>query len=178
MMAAKEMSSMAAQKQFQGWWHYWLVVNLPDAISRKLLLPKQAGCMAAFLAREGMENTLIRWMQKIFSEQQQVELTLELLQSDHQQPARWQVENPAVFEQLRQQLYALNPYLQGSECPAIQFGSFIQWKLPSNSQAGSTPFQTARIQFSLQEFILYRKPYHAGDAKQIQVFGLKPPLIR
>ncbi|NDA62583.1 MAG: hypothetical protein EBX50_11125 [Chitinophagia bacterium] len=174
MMAVKEMGSLATQKQFQGWWHYWLVVNLPEAISRKLMLPKQAGCMAAFLAREGMENTLIRWMQKIFSQQQQVELTLELLRPDDQQPARWQVQNPAVFEQLRQQLYALNPYLQGSDCPAIQFGSFIQWRLPTNGHAGIMPFQTAHIQFSLQEFILYRKPYHAGDATQVQVFGLKP----
>lgn len=174
MMAAKEMSSMATQKAFQGWWHYWLVVNLPEAISRKLLLPKQAGCMAAFLAREGMENTLIRWMQKIFSQQQQVELTLELLQPDHQQPARWQVQNPAVLEQLRQQLYALNPYLQGSECPAIQFGSFIHWKLPPNSHSATTILQPTCIQFPLQAFILYRKPFHEGEVKQIQVFGLKP----
>lgn len=174
MIVAKEMSTLAAQKHFQGWWHYWVVVSLPDTISRKLLLPKQAGCMAAFLAREGMENTLIRWMQKIFSQQHQVELILELLQPDNHEPARWQVQNPAVFEQLRQQLYALNPYLQGSDCPAIQFGSFIQWKPPSNSNTGATPFQPAQIQFPLQEFILYRKPYHTGDAKQIQVFGLKP----
>jgi hypothetical protein len=173
MVVAEKVDNGAAIHPMHTWWHYWLVVNLPTEVRQKLLLPRQAGCMAAFLARDGMENTLIRWMQRIFSQQRQFTLTLDLVKPLNHEPARWQVREQNHFLELRQQLHALNPYLQGSDCPAMQFGSFIQWKVPDEwyqqHEGTSVP-----VQFSLSEITLFRKPYHAGEGKEVQVFGLKP----
>jgi hypothetical protein len=174
MVAAKEVGGAATIQPIHGWWHYWLVVNLPAGIRHKLLLPRQAGCMAAFLARDGMENTLIRWMQRIFSQQRQFTLTLDLVKPLDHEPARWQVREQNHFQELRQQLHALNPYLQGSDCPAMQFGTFIQWKVPDEWYHQQQATETIPVQFSLEGITLFRKPYHTGEGKEVQVFGLKP----
>lgn len=174
MVVAEKADSGAGIHPMHTWWHYWLVVNLPAEVRQKLLLPRQAGCMAAFLARDGMENTLIRWMQRIFSEQRQFPLTLDLVKPLSHEPARWQVREQNQFQQLRQQLDALNPYLIGSECPAMQFGTFIQWKVPEEWYQQQNAYTSLTVQFSLSAITLFRKPYHAGEGKEVQVFGLKP----
>lgn len=174
MVVAEKVDNRAAIHPMHTWWHYWLVVNLPNEVRQKLFLPRQAGCMAAFLARDGMENTLIRWMQRIFSQQRQFILTLDLVKPLDHEPARWQVREQNHFQELRQQLHALNPYLQGSDCPAMQFGTFIQWKVPDEWYHQQQATETIPVQFSLEGITLFRKPYHTGEGKEVQVFGLKP----
>jgi hypothetical protein len=174
MVVAEKVDNRAAIHPMHTWWHYWLVVNLPTEVRQKLFLPRQAGCMAAFLARDGMENTLIRWMQRIFSQQRQFTLTLDLVKPLDHEPARWQVREQNHFQELRQQLHALNPYLQGSDCPAMQFGTFIQWKVPDEWYHQQQATETIPVQFSLEGITLFRKPYHTGEGKEVQVFGLKP----
>lgn len=153
-----------------GWWHYWLTLQLPAEVRERLCLPAQAGCVAAFLAREGMEDTLIRWMQRICSTQRQWLVTLDLINSVPGAPPCWQVRQPAAFQGLQQQLTSLNPYLEGSDCPAIQLGQPIQWRVPAEALGQ----RTDSIHFMLQGILLFRRACYAAEGKEITVFGLRP----
>ncbi|MFM7358528.1 MAG: hypothetical protein ACKO1T_08115 [Sediminibacterium sp.] len=151
----------------QGWWHYWLTLQLPEEVRQQLFLPVQAGCIASFLAREGMEDTLIRWMQRICSTQRQWSVTLDPVLKE---PGGWRLREPVHFQQLQQQLGSLNSYLLGSDCPAIQLGQSVQWRVPDNflhRSAGS-------IQFVLEGMVLFRRACYAEEGKQITVFGFRP----
>lgn len=154
----------------QGWWHYWLTLQLPEEVREKLFLPVQAGCVASFLAREGMEDTLIRWMQRICSTQRQWKVTLDPVLMEPGGRLCWRLREPVHFLQLQQQLGSLNNYLQGSDCPAIQLGRSVQWRVPDNFLPGST----GSIQFVLEGMVLFRRACYAEEGKQITFFGLRP----
>jgi len=159
-----------SKRTSRGWWHYWLTLQLPAEVSERLLLPAQAGCVASFLAREGMEDTLIRWMQRICSTQHQWMVTLDLIKSVPGSPPCWQVRQPADFQGLQQQLTSLNTYLKGSDCPAIQLGQTIQWRVPVDTNGQ----RTDSIHFMLEGILLFRRACYAAEGKEITHFGLRP----
>lgn len=166
-----EMSAGISEKRTtRNWWHYWLTVQLPGEVRDRLLLPEQAGCVASFLAREGMEDTLIRWMQRICSTQHQWMVILDPVVSDPEGRLCWQVRDLVHFQLLQQQLSSLNTYLQGSDCPAIQLGQPVQWRVAE----GVHPLRGSSIQFMLQGMVLFRRACYAEEGKQITFFGLRP----
>jgi hypothetical protein len=169
-MEAVVADEIDSKRTSRGWWHYWLTLQLPAEVSERLLLPAQAGCVASFLAREGMEDTLIRWMQRICSTQHQWMVTLDPVVLAPGGQLCWQVRDPTHFHLLQEQLRSLNSYLQGSNCPALQLGQPVQWKV-----SDSRPFnQIGSIQFLLQGMILFRRACYAEEGKQITLFGLRP----
>jgi 2'-5' RNA ligase len=114
---------------------YLLVINPGKEVNEKLIAEKQIFyddykvkdavkskphiTMARFLAKEGMENTVIRWMQRICSKQQSFAVTLNNYGGFPPDTIYLRIQNEAPFHQLAKELRVVNAYIKSSACPSM-----------------------------------------------------------
>ena len=135
-----------------------------DAKSANLFPPIELTC---FQAKEQMEETIIRWMHRIISNQQQ--FTVQLVQhiDAHTGNLQINITDKLPFIALASQLKVVNQYINSNGCPDMQFSiqpqlNFVQTEYLFNGS------------IEIHEFVLLKK-YHQFDAyKQVNVFGLRP----
>jgi 2'-5' RNA ligase len=106
---------------------YRLVIN-PDAqVYDKIMAEKQRFCMrygiesvlrsfpyimvAGFYAGEGMEETLIRWLQRIFSQRNSFEVMLNNFSGVPQHSIYLRIQNPQPLQQLALELKTLEHHI-------------------------------------------------------------------
>jgi 2'-5' RNA ligase len=137
--------------------------------------------VACFLAKESMEDTLIRWIQRICSQQQSFMVTLNNYSGFPPHTIYLRVQNELPFQQLIKNLNVVNTYINSCACPPMKL--ILK---PHVSIAGNLPedvYFKALIQYAHKSFhetfsitqlhLLKREhPYDAG--KSINVFGLPP----
>lgn len=178
--------------------HKYLLVAHPDSeVSNKVMEEKQSFydaykekaainikphiTVSSFLAKESMEDTLIRWIQRICSQQKSFTATLNNYSGFPPHTIYLRVQDELPFQKLTQDLKVINTYISSCSCPPMKIIS-----KPHVSIAGSLSediYFKALIQYSHKSFhesfavnklhlIKKEHPYDAG--KSINIFGLPP----
>ncbi|WP_290794697.1 hypothetical protein [Flavihumibacter sp. UBA7668] len=115
---------------------YEIRVNLPvevmhaaaEAISglenwhkqRLLKIAAPAILVARFHAREEMEGTLLRWINRIIGTQEGFQFAFNNYGSMPKQPLYWRIQDKGNFRQLTERLRVLDGWMQGNGCGALR----------------------------------------------------------
>lgn len=178
-------------------YEYLLVVRPNAAVAEQVLAEKQlfAGrysrksvlktpphiVLAGFVAREEMEDTIIRWMHRITSVQQCFTVSLNNYSGIPPHTIYLRVQDALPFTNLALQLKAVNEYIRGCSCPPMQFvtrpylglaheltGEVYEQAMPLYSR------QTFHADFEAGELVLLRRRNQFEEPRQINVFKLLP----
>ena len=137
--------------------------------------------VAAFQAGEQMEDTLIRWIQRICNRHTSFDITLNNYSGFPPHTVYLRVQDPLPFRQLMQQLRAIDDFIRSSGCPPVNLIS-----RPYLSIAGGLTEQvynkampdysrkTFHESFRVDELILLRRDHAFDGCKTVNKFPLLP----
>lgn len=137
--------------------------------------------IASFLAREAMEETILRYTQRICSQQQSFEVTLNNYSGFHPHTIYLRVQNPQPFRQLAKELKVVSNYIDSCSCPRVTLYSnpyiSITTPLPETvylkaimDYSQKTFYET----FMVDELVLLRRTHQFDTCKAVHVFRLQP----
>ncbi len=137
--------------------------------------------IANFLAKESMEETLTRWIQRICTQQQSFTVTLNNYSGFPPHTIYLRVQNEQPFQKLANDLKVLNGYVNSCACPPVKIITkphvSIAGKLPEDiyfkalTQYAHKSFHES---FVLKELLLLKRKHQFEEGKKINVFGLSP----
>ncbi len=181
----------------KGYFRYLLVAHPDKDVNEKVMAEKQffydeykekAGIeikphiiIASFLAKEGTENTVIRWMQRICSNRESFPVTLNNYGGFPPDTIYLRIQNETPFRQLAQELSVVNAYVSSGACPPM-----LTIPRPHVSIAGKLRedvFFKALTQYAhksfhesflVNELLLLKSKDEYDTCKPVIVFALKP----
>ena len=137
--------------------------------------------LVSFLAKELMEETIIRWVQRICSKHQGFPVMLNNYSGMPPHTIYLRVQDPLPFRNLAKQLDVLNDYVKANGCPPAQF---TMHPYMSIAKCLAEPVYTKAMfeysqrsfceSFMVNELRLLRKE-DLGEYKMVTVFRLLPP---
>lgn len=137
--------------------------------------------VASFLAKEGMENTIIRWIQRICSKQYSFSVTLNNYSGFPPDTIYLRIQNEEPFRQLAKELNVVNAYISSGSCTPM-----LLTPRPHVSIAGKLPSETFfkaltkyahksfHESFLVNELLLLKRKDEYDTCKPLIVFALKP----
>lgn len=137
--------------------------------------------LASFQAREAMEPTLLRWLQRIMSMHRSFQLSLQGFGALSSRILYLRVPEQQVLQQLGASLQVIDQYIRSCDCPPLQRSSHSY--LPLTGPLPESLFELAttkglaqsfQARFAVNELVLLRRQYEQEKGKQVQVFGLAP----
>lgn len=157
-------------------------VNYDSSIARKTL-PHIT--VANFLAKEPMEETLIKWMYKIISSQQSFDVMINNFSgfpSSKTVYARIQDHEP--FKQLATSLKTINSYINDNGFPNAKLINHPHMTIARSLQQNvyekammDYSRKTFNASFKVDELILLRRVNQYDKCKQVSVFKLSEPRL-
>lgn len=141
--------------------------------------------VAAFQAGEAMEDTLIRWIQRICGRHQSFDLMLNNYSGFPPHTIYLRVQDPAPFRRLVQELGAIDDFIRSSGCPPVHLINH-----PYLSIAGSLTEQvysrampdysrkTFHGSFRVGELVLLKRDHPFDPCKTVNVFRLLPGMLQ
>ncbi len=178
-------------------WEYLLVTVPDENVSCKLLeagrsLPtrkKQSNVefkpfikLAEFQARESMEETIIRWVQRICSQQESFVVTLNNYGGFPPATIFVRIQDHQPFRVLADRLKVIDDYVQSNLCPPVKF--FNRPNLRIGEQPAEVDYAKALFHYSQQDFheafmlkelVLLKSHNVFEQPKEVNVFRLYPP---
>lgn len=134
-----------------------------------------------FLARDEMEDTLIRWLQRIIGEQKSFTVTLDNYSGFSPHTLFLRVQDDTPFKELARQLMPIDSFIKSNECPPAKFIRYphlsIARRLPAEiykkamADYAQKPFNES---FQLNELVLLRRQHRHDVCKQVAIFRLQP----
>lgn len=181
----------------QGCYEYLLVINPAKEVNEKLIAEKKMFyddyqqeaaiktkphiTVAAFLAKEGMENTIIRWMQRICSKQQSFAVTLNNYGGFPPDTIYLRIQNEAPFHQLAKELSVVNAFINASSCPPMMLMPRPHVSIANNlseeiffkalTQYAHKSFHET---FLVNELLLLKRKGGYDVCKPVILFALRP----
>jgi 2'-5' RNA ligase len=150
--------------------------GLPSSIRNKPHIT-----VAAFQAGEVVEETLIRWIQRICHRHRCFEITLNNYSGFPPHTIYLRVLDPQPFRQLMQQLRAIDDFIRSTGCPPVNLIS-----RPYLSIAGGLTEQvynkampdysrkTFHGSFGVDELVLLKREHPFDPCKTVNIFRLLP----
>ncbi|OQP66924.1 hypothetical protein A3860_00765 [Niastella vici] len=135
--------------------------------------------VTGFYAGEGMEETLIRWIQRICSQHNSFELTLNNYSGFPQHSIYLRIQDPQPLHQLATQLKMLDSHVQIMRGNAFERIPHIALanELPEAVYQQSMPVysqKTFRARFMATELVLLGRDHPYATSKTINVFRFLP----
>ncbi|HYF32020.1 MAG TPA: 2'-5' RNA ligase family protein [Chitinophagaceae bacterium] len=182
----------------EGLWEYLLIIR-PDAeVCNKLALEKQDFynryqhksaiqlkphiTVGAFLALEGMENTIIKWMQRICSMHQSFRVTLNNYSGFPEHTIYLRVQNHAPFKELAFRLKVIDNYIKSNNCPSLKLAARPYLSLASNlppklygEAMREYSRKTFHETFIVTELLLLKRMNEYDACRHVNVFRFYPP---
>ncbi len=137
--------------------------------------------IAHFQAREDMEPTIIRYMQRICSNHHDFEVSLNNYSGFPPHTIYLRVQDPHPFKKLANELKIVSNYISSCSCPPLQiYGNphlTVAKKLPE------ALFQKALMEyaqksfhetFNVGELVLLRRQHEYDPYKKVNIFRLQP----
>ena len=138
--------------------------------------------VANFLAKEPMEGTLIRWIQRVCSEQKSFTVTLNNYGGFPPDTIYLRIQDHHPFRRIASGLKAIDEYIQGNGCPpaTIVHRPFlpIAGGLDDNLyNRAMTDFsgQCFHEHFEVTELVLFKRCNEYDESRQVNVFRFYPP---
>ena len=137
--------------------------------------------VAAFQAGEIMEETLIRWVQRICTSYKSFELTLNNYSGFPPHTIYLRVQDPHPFRQLMQQLRSIDEFIRSSGCPPANLVSrpflSIAGGLTEQVYNKAMPDYSRRTfheSFQVDELVLLKRTHSFDACKTVNIFRLQP----
>jgi hypothetical protein len=153
--------------------------QLGDDYQQEALSTQSCITVACFLAREPMEATLMRWIQRICDFQEQFRVTLNNYSGFPPDTIYLRVQEPAPFGNLARQLKSVDDWVQSSACPPMNLVAkpylSIARRLPEPVYTKAMFSYSQRIfheSFMATELRLLRRTHAYETCKTIHVFPL------
>ena len=189
--------SRAAFNNFKGMHEYLLVVHPDDEVYNKVTAEKQNFydqyrqkisvktkphiTVANFTAREEMEETLIRWIQRISSQQKSFPVALNNYSGFPPHTIYLRVQDHQPFKQLATQLKVIDSYVRSNGCPAVTLINrphlSIARRLPQDVYEKALIDYSQKTfceSFMVHELVLLRRAHQFDPCKVINIFRLLP----
>jgi 2'-5' RNA ligase superfamily len=137
--------------------------------------------VAAFQAGEVMEDTLIRWIERICNHHPSFDLTLNNYSGFPPHTIYLRVQDPQPFRQLLQQLGAIDEFIRSSGCPPANLVSrpylSIAGGLTEQTYNKAMPDYSRRTfhdTFHVRELVLLKRTHAFDPCKTVNIFKLQP----
>ncbi|HMH23160.1 MAG TPA: 2'-5' RNA ligase family protein [Puia sp.] len=137
--------------------------------------------MAAFQAGEAMESTLIRWIQRICGRHKSFDLTLNNYSGFPPHTIYLRVQDAQPFNQLAQQLGAIDDFIRSSGCPPVNLIGrpylSIAGGLTEQVYGRAMPDYSRRTfhgSFRVEELVLLKRDHSFDPCRTVNVFHLLP----
>jgi 2'-5' RNA ligase len=135
--------------------------------------------VAAFQAGEQMEETLIRWIQRICRRHQSFDITLNNYSGFPPHTIYLRVQEPQPFRQLMEQMRAIDDFIRSSGCPPVNLISRPYLSIAGglteqvyNKAIADYARRDFHASFKVEELVLLKRG-HAFDAcRTVNVFRL------
>jgi hypothetical protein len=140
--------------------------------------------VAAFLAKEAMEETLVRWIRNICQIQETFTVTLNNYSGFPSHTIYLRVQDPTPFIQLASRLRIIDSFVQSNDCPPVQLTA-----KPFLSIAGglSESIYTEAIRlfaqktfhanFTLEKLVLVKRSWEGERDELVERFHLAPAFL-
>lgn len=135
--------------------------------------------VANFIAKEEMEETIIRYMQKILSTHQCFEVTLNNYSGFPPHTVFARVQDHEPFKKLASSLKIIDQYIKSNGCPPAKFITYphlsIARKLQQNVYEKAIfeyAQKTLYASFYVEELVLLKRKNQFDKCKQVNVFRL------
>ena len=137
--------------------------------------------VAGFQAQEVMEETLIRWIERICRQQKSFLVTLNNYSGFPPHTIYLRIQDPRPFTRLGRELRAVDDLIRSSYCPPAQLVAKpylgVATRLPEQVYGKAMPDYSGRefnASFMVNELLLLRKDRISGACKTLNVFHLPP----
>jgi len=137
--------------------------------------------VAAFQAGEEMEETLIRWIQRICRQYRSFNITLNNYSGFPPHTIYLRVQDPQPFRQLMEQLRAIDDFIRSSGCPPVNLISrpylSIAGGLTERVYNKAMPDYSRRTfheSFQVGELVLLKRGHSFDACKTVNIFHLLP----
>ena len=137
--------------------------------------------IADFSIQEGLEETIVRWLQKIFSREHSFTVLLNNYSGIPAHTIYLRVQDISPFRHLIKKLEVLDDFIRSSSCPPANLVRkphlSIAAKLPENIYEKAISDYSRRTfheSFVVHELILLARRNPFDSFKTVQVFGLLP----
>ena len=128
-----------------------------------------------------MEDTFLRWMQRIGGDQKSFSVTLNNYSGVPSHTIFLGIQDPAPFKELATKLKTIDQYINGNNLPPVRFITnphvTIARKLSGDTyeeaikEYSEKPFNES---FKVTELILLRRQHQYDPCKRVAVFSLQP----
>lgn len=137
--------------------------------------------VAEFTARDGMEETLVRWIQRICIRQESFVVTFNNYGGLPPHTIYLRIMDHSPFRQLAGQLQAIDEFIRSSACPPATLVSrpilSLSGPLPAATYERAMPVFSRRSfheSFTAGELLLQKKDPVTGHARTVHIFRLPP----
>ena len=181
-----------------GLYEYLLVAHPDATVNEKVMAEKEffAGeyrhkisgktkpqiTVANFLARDAMEETILRYTQRICSQQQSFEVALNNYSGFPPHTIYLRVQNSQPFKHLAKELKVVANYVHSCSCPRVKLITnphlSIARGLPETIYLKAIidySQKTFHDTFMVKELVLLRRSSQYDSCKPVHVFRLQPP---
>jgi len=137
--------------------------------------------VAAFQAGEEMEETLIRWIQRICRQYRSFNLTLNNYSGFPPHTIYLRVQDPQPFRLLMEQLRAIDDFIRSSGCPPVNLVSRPYLSIAGgltervyNKAMPDYSRKTFHESFQVGELVLLKRGHSFDACKTVNIFHLLP----
>ncbi len=137
--------------------------------------------ISCFLAWDSMEDTIVRWLQRIVMEQKCFPLTLNNYSGFPCHTIYLRIQDTSAIEKLTDRVKAIDPYIKEKDCPPARFLNYphlsIARRLPADV------YETAIKDYSEKEFhasftvnglVLLKRKHQHDTGRETAIFHLHP----
>lgn len=196
-MEQEAVQSTISFNNFRGMHEYLLVIHPDEEVYNKVAVEKKCFydqyrqkvsvktkphiTVANFMAREEMEETLIRWIQRVSSQQKSFLVTLNNYSGFPPHTIYLRVQDHLPFKQLATQLKVIDSYVRSNGCPAVTLINrphlSIARRLPQDVYEKALIDYSQKTfceSFTVHELVLLRRAHQFDPCKVINIFRLLP----
>lgn len=176
-------------------WEYLLVVHPDKDVNEKVNVEKNYFCnvygqkvviktrphitLANFLAKEEMEATLIRWIQRVCDYQPKFEAALNNFSGFPPHTIYLRVQNPQPFTSLVKNLKVIEGYIQSNGCPPVTLITLpymtIARRLPPEVFERAIKEYASRLFYEMlrvDHLVLIKRKHQSDECKTVNIFPL------
>lgn len=180
-----------------GLWEYMLVAYPDGPVGEQVLLEKKYFfdeyreqlsartlpyiTIAHFMAKEEMEETLMRWIQRVCSSRESFVATLNNFSGFPPHTIYLRVQDPQPFRQLAKELHVIDGFVQSNGCPPVTLVTSpclpIAGRLPQDIYEKAIADYSGRIfhaSFVVNELVLMKRRSRYDPSAQVSIFRLPP----
>ncbi|MEO7309002.1 MAG: 2'-5' RNA ligase family protein [Chitinophagaceae bacterium] len=192
-----EKSNTRQQPLSPGQYEYLLVANPDETVFNKVMDEKQLFddrykekvavktkphiTVANFRAVESMEDTVIRWIERICNKQHSFRVELNNFSGFPPDTIYVRVQNPQPFQQLAKQLQVISDYIEDDDCPLHGLKDkphlTIARRLPADVYVKAMIDYSQRdfhSSFMVTELVLLKRQHQSVSCEKVMVFRFLP----